>query len=296
MNNNSFLELVNPSHSPVIVVPQKYSFDEVAAALGLYIVLTMSEKDVEVYCPSEMTVGVNRLVGVQRIKKELGNKNLAITFKNYEATNIEKVSYDIVEGEFKLTIVPKPGLTAPGRDSLDANYTGVGSDLVILMGGTNDSDFPVLELPELANVKIVHLGTRALSTNKNIMQLATPASSVSEIVAQLISSNNLALDPDSSTNLVMGIESASSNFNSNDVTPETFETFAHLLRAGGVRWPKVVENFPQGAIPQQVQKAPPTSEVQASDQDNTGEAGEVMENPPADWLAQPKVYKGTSLN
>lgn len=294
--DNSFLELVNPAKSPVIVVPVKYSFDEVASALSLYIALTMSEKDVEVYCPSEMTVGVNRLVGVQRIKKQLGNKNLAITFRNYEATNIEKVSYDIVEGEFKLTIVPKAGLTAPGKESLDADYTGIASDLIILIGGTSDSDFPLLGLPELSNVKIVHLGRRALSTSKDIMQMATPASSVSEIVTDLIRSNNLPLDPDSATNLVMGIESATSNFNSNDVTPETFELFAHLLRSGGVRRPKIVENFPQGAIPQQVQKAPPTSEVQASDQDNTGEAGEAMENPPADWLAQPKVYKGTSLN
>lgn len=299
--DNSLLELINPAKSPLVVLPSKFTFDQVASALALNISLMMNEKESQVYCDAPMTVGVNRLVGVQRIKSEVGNKNLALTFKNYDAGQIEKVSYDIVDGEFKLTIVPKTGFIAPQADSISASFSGVSSDLIILIGGVTESDFPILAMPELSDAKIVHIGTRPFNSEKSIISLATTGSSVSEVIARLIQTNNLPMDPDIATNLVMGIEAGSSNFSSNETTPETFEFFAYLLRQGGVRRPKIVENFPTGSIPSASAKAtadkqtPQVSENLVPDQDNTNEAVEAV-NPPADWLAQPKVYKGTSLN
>lgn len=295
--DESLKALISPAKSPLIVLPSKFTFDQVASALGLYISLAMNEKDTSVYCPTPMTVGVNRLVGVQRIKNEVGNKNLTLTFKNYEASSIEKVSYDIVDGEFKLTIVPKTGFSAPESENISSSFSGISSDLVILVGGATDEDFPILSMPELAEVKIVYIGNRQFSSSRNVLSLATVGSSVSEVVANLIKNNSLPMDPDIATNLVMGIEAGSSNFTTNEVTADTFEVFAGLLRAGGVRRPKVVENFPVGSVPQAPAPAPqPVTEAQAQDQNNTAEAGEVLENPPADWLTEPKVYKGTSLN
>lgn len=292
--DESLNALISPAKSPLIVLPSKFSFDQVASALALNISLMMSEKDSAVYCPTPMTVGVNRLVGVQRVKNEIGNKNLAITFKGYDAGSIEKVSYDIVDGEFKLTIVPKTGLVAPSADMITTSFSGVSADLVFLVGGVTDEDFPILSTPELTNAKIVYIGNRQFTSTREILSLSTTGSSVSEVVANLIKNNNLPMDPDIATNLVMGIEAGSSNFSSNETTPDTFEIFAYLLRQGGARRPKIVENFPAGAIPQS--PAPqPVIETDTPDQDNTNEAVEAV-NPPADWLAQPKVYKGTSLN
>lgn len=294
--DESFQSIISPANSPLIVLPSKFTFDQVAGALALNISLLMSEKGAEVFCDSPMTVGVNRLVGVQRIKQEVGNKNLAITFKGYDAGQIEKVSYDIVEGEFKLTIVPKVGFNAPPSEAITTSFSGVSSDLLILIGGSGETDFPILSLPELKGVRTVHIGVRSYVSQVAVISLATSGSSVSEVVANLIKNNNLPMDPDIATNLVMGIEAGSSNFSSSEVTPETFETFAYLLRQGGARRPKVVENFPAGAVPQASAPQPAVTEAQAEDQNNTAENGEVVENPPADWLAQPKVYKGTSLN
>lgn len=293
--DESLQSIISPANSPLIVLPSKFSFDQVAGALALNISLIMNEKDTAVYCPTPMTVGVNRLVGVQRIKNEVGNKNLAITFKGYDAGSIEKVSYDIVEGEFKLTIVPKTGLTAPSADMITTSFSGVSADLVILVGGATDEDFPILATPELSNLKIVHIGNRPFNSEKSVISLATTGSCVSEVTAKLIQSNSLPMDPDIATNLVMGIEAGSSNFSSNETTPDTFEVFAYLLRQGGVRRPKIVENFPAGSVPQAPTQTPqPVAETEAVDQNNTSEHGEVVENPPADWLTQPKVYKGTS--
>jgi len=250
-------------------------------------------------------VDVNRLIGVNKVSGEVGNKNLVIRFAGYDATNIEKVSYDIDNGEFNLTVVPKSGFTAPQRENLNFTYSGVSADLIILAGGATDSDFPVLESQELTNAKVVHIGARVLNSAGEIMSFAKPGATVSEIVAELIKGNSLALDADCATNLVMGIEEGSDDFRSVEVTPETFETFAWLLRNGGQRLPKTnleARDFPPGAIPTQPfgnlrpHKVPMPitlpEETDAQDFEGTQEAEQDI-NPPDDWL-QPKVFKGSA--
>ena len=133
----------------------------------------------------------------------------------------------------------------------------------------------------MEEAKIVHLGTRALSLGgKNVLSFAAPASSISELVATLINQSGLRLDQDTATDLLMGIEEGSRDFKGPDVTPETFEIVAQLLRAGGQRMPKErieKDSYPAGAIPAQ--------EVEL----------EKKEETPKDWL-EPKIYKSTSIS
>lgn len=254
-----------------------------------------------------MTVGFNRLIGVNKISQEPGNKNLTIKFVNYEATNIDKVGYDIDGGEFKLTVTPKSGFVSPQKEQIVFDYSGASADLIILIGGANDSHFPLLSAPDLANAKVAHIGTRPLDVKRDVMSFAKAAATTSELVAGLIKGNGLAIDPDVATDLIMGIEDGSSNFGGPDVTPETFEIFAYLLRSGGQRVPRVKlspANFPPGAIPSKPFSVPqnqapvtPVTQIETQPENKNEEAG--MENPdinpPSDWL-QPKIFKGTSTS
>lgn len=248
---DSFSSLIDSAASILVLLPTKPYFDQVAAGLSLYLSIH-DKKEVNISCPSPMMVGFNRIIGINKISSELGNKNLTIKFKGYDANNIEKVSYDIIEGEFNLTVVPKTGFTAPTKEQMDLSFSGVSADLIILIGGANDSHFPILETPELASAKVAHIGNRVLSSSRNVMSFAKPGATTSEIVANLIKDNNMSVDPDIATNLVMGVEEGSANFTSPDVNADTFETFANLLRSGGVRQPKTKLSpigFPPGAIP-----------------------------------------------
>jgi hypothetical protein len=301
---NSFLSLIDSAASVLIVLPTKPYFDQVAAGLSLYLSIH-DRKEVSIFSPSLMTVGFNRLIGVNKISTELGSKNLTIKFAGYDATNIDKVSYDIDNGEFKLTVVPKTGLTAPQKEQVNVSYAGVSADLVILVGGANDSHFPILSSDELSNAKVAHIGTRVLDSKRQVMSFAKPGATTSELVANLIKENELLMDADCATNLVMGIEEGSMNFTSSEVRPETFETFAYLLRSGGQRVPKVKlspMNFPPGAIPtkpfgEQVSKIQQVAQVSQVEPvlEQVENKEEVVENPPSDWL-QPKIYKGASVN
>lgn len=290
--DGNFPSILAPAKSILIVLPVQPSFDAVAAGLSLYLSLRESDKAVEIFCPTLMNVGFNRLVAVNFVKTEIGNRNLSITFPSYEATNIEKVSYDIDNGQFKLTVVPKTGFIAPQKEQIVIGYSGVSADLIILIGGHEEDHFPILPSKELEGVQAVHLGTRVLNidSGRGVMSLSKPASCISELVATLIRDNKFEMYPDIATNLVMGMEEGSMHFENSEVTPETFEVFAHLLRSGGQRVPKntPADNFPPGAIPNQPFNQPQAPVHQVENKE------ELIENPPADWLAQPKVYQGSS--
>lgn len=280
---NSFGSLIDSASSILVLLPQKPYFDQVAAGLALYLALK-DKKETNVVCPTPMIVEFNRLVGVNKVAAEIGNKNLVIRFADYKASEIEKVSYDVENGEFRLTVVPKTGFSSPRKEQVNLSYSGISADTVILIGGGAESHFPAITTNDLAGAKIIHIGTRALSGDtRTILSFARPASSVSELVANLIEESGSTLDADIATNLLLGIEEGSRDFKGPDVGAETFETVAKLLRAGGRRMPKERLDrtpYPQGAIP--------------------GETPQTLQEPekkevPKGWL-EPKIYKGTSIS
>ena len=292
--DNSFNSIIDSASSVVILLPTRPYFDQVAAGLSLYLSLR-DKKEVQVYSPSPMTVGFNRLVGVNKVAKELGNKNMVLRFSNYPADNIERVSYDIEDGQFKLTVIPKPGISSPKKEEVNFSYSGVSADAAILIGGATKEHFPELDNKDMDGVKLVHLGTRELAvpSEVSIMSFARPASSVSEIVASLLKDSGLEINHDIATNLVMGIEDGSKNFSSNEVTAETFELFAFLLRKGGKRKVSLKmpdrSQFPKGAIPGQL-PARPTPPAPVVEEPQKEEPKEV----PKDWTG-PKIYKGDTI-
>jgi hypothetical protein len=277
--DNNFASLINSAQSVLILLPNKPDFDQVAAGLALYLSLKEA-KDISISCPSPILVEFNRLMGVDKITSELGNKNLTIGFNGYPADNIERVSADVINSEFKLTVIPKAGFLSPKKEQVELFLSGAAADLIILVGGEDESSFPQLTLQDLSGAKFAHIGLKPLvvSSDKSILSYATVASSLSEIIASLISGNGLSMDADIATNLMAGIEEASGHFAGEGVSANTFDVFANLLRAGGVRTPKEVtpqKPYPQGSIPAAPQPAPQPA--------------------PKDWF-EPKIYKGTSVS
>lgn len=275
---NSFSSIVESSSSILILLPTKPYFDQVAAGLSLFLSLK-EKKNVTISCPSQMIVEFNRLVGIDRISSELGNKNLTMKFCNYNASDIEKVSYDIEKGEFRLTIIPKVGFSSPKKEDINFLYTGVSADTLILIGGGNISHFPSISSKEITGSKIVHIGLRDLA-EENLISFDRPSSSVSEIIANLLEESGFYVDPDIATNLLAGIEDGSGNFSSPEVSAETFQIVANLIKAGGRRTykEKFTEVFKRKADNFPIQE----------------KAGEDQK-PPKDWL-EPKIYKGTTVS
>lgn len=284
--NNSLRSIIDPAKEILVLLPTNPTFDDVASGLALYLSL-IGEKTTFVSCPTPMTVEYNRLVGVNKIKSELGGKNLTVRLVGYPSKSIEKVSYDIVNDEFRLMVIPKDGVNPPGDDQVQLSYSGVSADTIILVGGRSDGDFPALSSDELGKSKVAHIGIRSLENNRGagILSLAKPSSSISELVATLIKESDLKLDSDIATNLFVGIQKATNGLMTSEVSADTYETVAILLRSGAQR-----------QLPESNLKASsrfPFSNMVSGETENVKNTDE--DEAPKDWL-EPKVFRGTSTN
>ena len=306
--DNSFKALIDSAQEILILLPSKPLMDQVASGLSLYLSLLGSGKNVSISCSDPMTAEHSRLIGIDKVTSNLGNKNLTIKFVNYQAEDVDKVRADVENGLFTLSVSPKVGKKAPTKNQIEINYSGNSGDLVILVGGEDDKRFAVLSTPSFSGVKLIHIGTKLLEvTNDNlqILSFATPASSISELVAGLLKEGGFVIDPDIATNLLAGIEEQSKNFQSQEVTIDTFEIFTELLRLGGQRSKKLPTNtFPQGAIPnkpfnepQEINNVKPLLSQDESISSMTPEEAEVeiQQDIPPSW-SEPKIYTGTSVS
>ncbi len=250
----SFKNLINQSKSTLVLLSQRPNFDEIASSVALYLTLKKTH-NIVVSCPTPMTVEFNRIIGVNKIVTELGNKNMLISFADYRASDIERVSYDIEDGKFKLTIIPKPGINAPQKDQVALTYSGISADTIIMVGGKSEKDFTSINTVELKGLKLYHVGIQSLQTSllKDLISFDRPASSVSELVSYLLKDSGLEVDADSATNLLMGIEASTDIFAMANVTAETFDITSYLLRAGAKRLANMGVQpgaYPPGAVPQ----------------------------------------------
>jgi len=274
--NNSIKSVISTAKAVLVMLPNNPTFDQVASAASLYLALSTEQgKEVSLYSPSPMIVEFNRLIGVNKVKSELGNKNLSISFSNYDPQGIEKVSWDIDKGEFKLTIVPKAGVASPSSDQVIVGYAGVAADLVILVGGTNEADFAAITSEDLAKVSLAHIGVSQLNvTGRTVSEFATPGAALSEVTAKIIKDSGYNIEADIATNLLMGVEEATQEFSTSGVTADTFMLVSELMRAGGKRLSQgqvKAQDFPAGAIPG------------------------MPQNVPSSWT-EPKIFKGTSVS
>lgn len=294
----SFKSVIDNSSSLLILLPKNPYFDQVAAGLSLYLTLRQENKDASIISPSPMLVEHNRLVGIDKITSEVGNKNLIMSFSDYDASGIEKVSYDIEGAEFKLTVIPKPQTTPPAKDQVVISYAGVLADTVVLIGGGNESHFPSLQSADLASVKLVHVGVHDLTIQgRDLISFAKPASSISELVGNLLKEvvGESGFDSDVASNLLMGMYQGSRNFAGTNVTADTFAVAADLMKSGG-KSQKAVEpkierkSFPPGAIPGQMPQTENKFEVEKPSEEKPEQL-----DAPKSWL-QPKIYKGTSVS
>lgn len=290
----SFSSLVDSAASVLILIPTKPYFDQVAAGLSLYLTLR-DRKDTSISCSTPMIVEFNRLVGVNKITSELGNKNMVIKLLDYNPRAVEKVSAEVEGNELNLVVIPKPGTPPPNKDQVVISYSGVLADTVILIGGVNASHFPQIEGKDLVGAKLIHVGTRtiALGSGKEPISFAKPGSSISEVVATLINESGFSMDPDIATNLLMGIEEGSREFRGPDVTAQTFEIVATLMKAGGRRLPFRATTTPAFRPPTPSLAPTPSITTIASSIDSP--ETESPKEPPKDWL-EPKIYKGTSVS
>lgn len=262
-----------------VVLPSELDVDKVAAGLSLYLSCEKMGKKTSCFCSQPMIVEYSSLVGVDRVAKELGGKNLMISF-DYIEDSIEKVSYNIENKKFNLVIQPKEGHEPLSTQKVVYSYSGNQADLIFLIGA--------LSLPDLGSIyqsnkdlfdsgNTINIDIRPGNKSARTNLLFEQAASYSEVIANILSRLKLPIEEDIAGNLLRGIEEATDIFRSPKVEPETFEAAAFCLRSGARR--KTKGGADLKPMPEEVSaERPPQKE----------------DKPSADWM-EPKIYKGTTL-
>ncbi len=300
---NLIQSTVDKSHKILICTVDKPSFDGVAASLGLYLILKQAGKEVIVASNSQPLVRDSHLVGLDKIKTNIGQANLVISFP-YKEEQVNKVVSDIQDDIFNLIIEPKPGNPPVKIEDLKFSYRGAQADLIIIIGARQLDDVGPILLEEkdlLDKTPILNLSNQPSSFGK--FNLVDPQASLSEIVTALSQELGLKLNQDAAQNLLLGIEDATNHLQANNLTADTFEALATLYRAGARR-PKPtqptpaqkesIDNFTQSlkAKPESQSKSKPKLQYVPLPSEKKLETSTITPQP--DWL-KPKIFKSSSV-
>lgn len=284
-----------------IAVGKNPGIDEMAGALSLYLALLGEGRNATVICPTDPIVELSSLVGIDKVKKGFDGGvggDLTVSFP-YKEGEIEKISYTLEEG--KLNILVKAGENGLSFNEKDVDYnrTTAAPGLVFVVGTPRISDLgTAFDMEILRNSKVVNIDYKPENQGfGDIPLLGKNASSVCELIANLMSSLNLKIDVDTAQNLMSGIISATDNFQSSITSSLAFETAASLLKKGAVRETKnLKKNIVEADsffAPKSQSQIPSFSKTTIGTEEKKENIRLDENNPPDDWLA-PKIYKGST--
>ncbi|MDP2649378.1 MAG: hypothetical protein Q8P10_00885 [bacterium] len=243
MDNTSSLQAIRDvlqRNDPIgIVVGQNPNLDEMGASLSLYLSLQQMNKNVVIACPTDPLVEISSLVGIDKVKKNLGGSggDLIVSFP-YKEGEIEKVSYTLEEGF--LNIVVKAGGEGLSFSENEVKYErgGGGAPKILFIIGTSRlSDLGNLFDPQnLKGTTVVNIDNKRENQGfGDIVFVSASFSSVCEQIYDLLSYLGFDSDIDISQNLLSGISFATDNFQSPKTSFSAFETAAKLMKKGALR-------------------------------------------------------------
>jgi nanoRNase/pAp phosphatase (c-di-AMP/oligoRNAs hydrolase) len=286
-NGNSLPDLISKANDTFVLLGQNPTADTIAAGLALYHTLESQGKNVFIACPTEINPEEVDLNGVEEIAHKIGNRNLVISLSVNSKDSIEKVSYHLEEDgkAFNLVIQPKKGNPPLKSNDVKYSYQGVQADLIIILGANRLEDlgsFYEAEKKVFSDATTVSF-SRHPGVNFAQHKIVEPdTASLAEVVLKSMQSANLQLNQAAATCLLYGIDWSTQNLQSPNVTADTFEAVASLLRAGGQRQNQGRDDLAGPASFGRPPMMPPSNMAQG-----------LGAGIPKDWLA-PKIYTGST--
>lgn len=318
MNGQTFdkiSDLIASAKHIGVVLGERPSLDEAAAALSLYLSIEASGKKADIISSKPPTVTLGNLVGANKIKQNYGgNTSGLIISLPYQQGAIEKISYDIIGQRINLTVVPGPQGLSFTTDDITYQTPSQQPDLLISVGVSSEQE--VSTIANDTQSPLINIDNNAANAGFGTVALLDPAaSSRSEIVGKLLSSLAAPIDTDIAQNLLSGIVAATDNFQREDTSSSAFEIAAILIAKGAKRTTalsgakdsfiaseeaKVGDGTPSrfpawqqrpGSV-KLPQNLPPKASQAMPQMTPTQTGKSSTPGAPKDWF-EPKIYKGS---
>lgn len=233
-------ENLKKATSVLITFPGNASFETIAASLSLYLSLKESGKKVTVVSPTQVTVNLANLVGINQIKQEIGGQDLVISF-DYLQDSIEKVSYNIEDNKFNLVVQTKGGFSPLDPKSVNFSHTGAQGEVVFVLGAKSLNDLGEIyqKNQKLFDESLLVAIDNQVNNNQfGKVNLVDESVLVTEMVTKLIQALRLPVNTDIANNLFLGLKRGTGNFTKPKVTAGTFEAAAFCLKSGAKMSPE----------------------------------------------------------
>ncbi len=294
-NIDELKQLLAHSHSFLTILPPEPDLDILAAALGLHLSILKDKKQIHTYSPTQLTVEHNRLIGVDQVINQLTGNNLVISLPG-QKDNIEKVYTEVNQqsGHFEIIIEPRKGYPSPDHQAISYAYQAFKSEVIFFIDTNHPNDFSHFEKQYfqslISSTHLVRIGSTPQPDHpKNYEFVDQQASSVSEIIFNLLQGMQFEMDADIATNLLSGIEYKTANLTNPDTAPQTLETVAMCLRYGAIRAysrTPLASKQPASSqtliVPEKTSPAAPVDQVTGMDQ----EPEQVAETQPQDSVPE----------
>lgn len=235
--------------SVLIALPAHTNIDNLAAGLALYLSLEQQGKEVTIVCDDTIKVGQSHLYAIDRVKQ-----NLPSTLSGDLVLKLEGV--DLIQEGNRLTpkALEKLDWYGEGVNTLNLvfhvlpgqsfqptkivpTYQGGSYNLIFTLGAPNLNDLGSVYLQNsqvFSGSRLVNIDNKQGNTNygqTNILD--TTASSVSEMMVNVMTNLGLSIDADIATNLLAGVFEATANLSNEKAGADTFAAVSACLRAGG---------------------------------------------------------------
>lgn len=236
--------LLPTAKSILIAIPAGADIDRLAAALALFLTLESVGKEVSIVSDDAVKVSQSHLFGVDHIQSNLpptDGGNLTVTLEGVAASDgsvpaLEKLDWFAENSNLNLVFHVIPGQTfQPAR--IVPHYQGSGFNLILVVGAVNLNALGNIynsNQQAFSGTHIVNIDTQSANTSFGQTNVLDPnASSVSEVMTNLITDLGFNLDGDTASNLLAGIFEATANLTNEKTTAETYMATANCLRVGG---------------------------------------------------------------
>lgn len=236
------LELLKKSKSILIVFKKDWTGDSLASSLALAMAIkkidVTQEKKIDIACHNFKPAENLSFLPMPEIKTELHSLQKFVISLRTSQTRVAEFSYDKTDGKLNIYIVPKEGQFEPKDVSTgESSYT---YDLIVVIDSPDlESLGPIYEQNttfffSTPKINIGHSSQNEYFGNVNAVDLT--ASSTAEIIFNIINKLDESLiGEDMATCLLTGIISATKNFKSPSVTPQTLHIASQLVAKGGHR-------------------------------------------------------------
>lgn len=230
----------------LIVLPQNLNTDNLAAGLALYLSLKSTGKKVDIVSTGTPLVANSNLYGIGEVKNDVskaGAGNFIISLDGVVDNTgtmqtvpaLEKLDWYPEGSKLNLVFHVVPGQRFEPTN-IETRHEEAGYDLTWVIGTQSLNELGNLFIANsqyFAQGQVINIDNNSQNSYFGFANIVDPnASSLSEIVAQVLPSLTLTMDKDEASNILTGIYAATNNL-TQKINPDTFMVVSQAVQVGG---------------------------------------------------------------